>query len=249
MIRSVLLDDEKNSLETLAWKLSQFTPQIEVIRMFVNPEEAVKWMSTNKFDLLFLDIEMPNLSGFDVLQALSSRISFQVIFTTAYENYGIQAVKFSALDYLLKPVRQSDLIEAVSRYQQRSKLQFASQQIGHLLNNLRAETNTGLPNKITLATKESLDLVEPREILYCQSDSNYTLIYLLSGEKKIISKTLRAFEEMLRPFRFFRTHNSYLANMNHVKSFVKGEGGYLLMTNGVQVPVSKSRKDQLMMYF
>ena len=248
MIKAVILDDEKNCIETLEWKLTNFCPDVEIAAKFNSPEECLSFLQENTIDLLFLDIEMPNMNGFDVLEALDT-IEFDVIFTTAYDNYGIQAVKFSALDYLLKPVRNKELVEAVERHMKKSIAHNPQVQIENLLKNLKAEQQPGRPVKITLATKESLELVKPEEILYCESDSNYTMVYLIDGRKKLISRTLGEFEEMLEPFHFCRSHNSFLVNMNEVREYVKTEGGYLVMKNGKSIPVSKTKRERLLTYF
>lgn len=247
MIKVVLLDDEKNCLETLLWKLQHFCPEVEVLASFDDPVQCVDFLRENPIDLLFLDIEMPNMNGFDVLEALGGG-KFDVIFTTAYDNYGIQAVKFSALDYLLKPVRNKELIESVQRYTNRTVARDPKIQIDNLLETLRMH-DTPESVKITLVTKESLELVRPDEISHCESDSNYTTVFLQDGRKKVISRTLREFEDMLTPFNFYRSHNSYLVNMNLVREYVKTDGGYLLMKNGVIIPVSKTRREKLMSYF
>jgi len=248
MIRAILIDDEQNSIETLKWKIENFCPQVKVLEMFNDPVKGLEWLRANEVDLVFMDIEMPNMSGFDVLEALDD-IKFDVIFTTAYDQYGIQAVKFSALDYLLKPVRNKELIEAVERYTNRETHGNQNVQIESLLQNLRSEAETGRPEKITLATKESLELVAPDEIMYCESDSNYTMVYLTDGRKKLISRTLRDFEEMLTPFNFFRPHNSFLVNMNEVREYVKSDGGYIVLKGKQKIPVSKSKRERLMEYF
>ena len=248
MIRAILIDDEQNSVETLKWKIENFCPQVKVLEYFNDPVKGLEWLRANEVDLLFLDIEMPNMSGFDVLEALDD-VKFDVIFTTAYDQYGIQAVKFSALDYLLKPVRNKELIEAVERYASRESHGNQNVQIASLLQNLRSEAETGKPERITLATKESLELVDPQEIVYCESDSNYTMVYLSDGRKKLISRTLRDFEEMLAPFNFFRPHNSFLVNMNEVREYVKSDGGYIVLKGKQKIPVSKSKRERLMEYF
>jgi len=248
MIRAIIIDDEPNSVETLQWKIENFCPQVSVMETFSDPVKGLEYLRGNEIDLLFLDIEMPNLSGFDVLEAIDG-IQFDVIFTTAYDQYGIQAVKFSALDYLLKPVRNKELIEAVERYANKGGESNSNMQIASLLQNLKSEAETGRPDKITLATKESLELVAPAEILYCESDSNYTMVYLSDGRKKLISRTLRDFEEMLTPFHFYRTHNSFLVNMNEVREYVKTDGGYIVLKNKQKIPVSKSKREKLMEFF
>jgi two-component system LytT family response regulator len=248
MIKAVIIDDERNSIETLLWKVENFTPDVKVIATFTDPQKGMEYLQKNEIDVLFLDIQMPNLSGFDVLEALDE-IDFEVIFTTAFDQYGIQAVKFSALDYLLKPVRNKELEEAIDRYINKRQARNPKLQIDNLLQNLKSESSTGLPARITLATKESLELVEPAEICYCESDSNYTMIYLVDGRKKLISRTLREFEDMLKPFNFIRTHNSFLVNMAEVREYVKTDGGYIVMKNNANIPVSKSKREGLMAHF
>ena len=248
MVRAIIIDDELNSIETLKWKIDNFCPQVQVLEQFSDPVKGLEWLKSNEVDLVFLDIEMPNMSGFDVLEALQD-VMFDVIFTTAYDQYGIQAVKFSALDYLLKPVRNKELMEAVERFSSKGQSTQQNVQIESLLQNLKAEAETGRPEKITLATKESLELVAPEEILYCESDSNYTMVFLNDGRKKLISRTLRDFEEMLTPFNFFRPHNSFLVNMNEVREYVKTDGGYIVLKGKQKIPVSKSRRERLMDYF
>jgi two-component system, LytTR family, response regulator len=248
MINAVILDDEKNCVETLQWKLNHYCPDVTIQATFNDPRLCLDYLREHPIELLFLDIEMPHLNGFDVLEALP-QIDFDVIFTTAYDNYGIQAVKFSALDYLLKPVRNKELSEAVERHIQKSVARDPRAQIENLLRNLQAEAHTGKPVKITLATKESLELVNPSEIIYCESDSNYTTVFLNDGRKKIISRTLREFEEMLEPFQFCRTHNSFLVNMDEVREYVKSEGGYLILKNGKTIPVSKAKREKLLTFF
>jgi two-component system LytT family response regulator len=248
MTKAVILDDEKNCVETLQWKLAHYCPGVEVLATFNDPIQCLEFVQGNKIDILFLDIEMPNMNGFDLLEALKS-IDFDVIFTTAYDNYGIQAVKFSALDYLLKPVRNKELVEAVERHTQKTFARDPRTQIESLLRNLHAEQETGKPVKITPATKESLELVHPAEIIFCESDSNYTMVHLEDGRKKLISRTLGEFEEMLEPFHFCRSHNSFLVNMNEVREYVKTDGGYLVLKNGKIIPVSKTKREKLLTYF
>ncbi len=248
MIKSIILDDEINSAKSLKWKLENFCPEVQIEHIFSDPLEALQTLKQEAIDLLFLDIEMPNMNGFDVLEAVGN-VNFDVIFTTAYNQYGIQAVKFSAFDYLMKPIRNKELIEAMERYSQSRGVRKPSMQVASLLQNIETETQTGLPGKITLATKESLELVDPKDIVYCESDSNYTHVYTSDGRRKIISRTLREFEEMLTPFGFFRPHNSFLVNMDEVREYVRVDGGYLVLKNKKQVPVSKSKKEKLMQFF
>ncbi|HEX6172068.1 MAG TPA: LytTR family DNA-binding domain-containing protein [Chitinophagaceae bacterium] len=245
MIKAVIIDDEKDSIDTLKWKLENYCPDVNVISSFEKPAEGVSYLKKNPVDLLFLDIEMPMLTGFDVLEELGRDISFDIIFITAYDNFGIQAVKFSALDYLLKPVQNKELKEAIDKHLKRAQQKIPSEQIDLLLNNVQAERK-GKRGRIALASKESIEFVDPNDIVVCEANSNYTNVYLVEGRKRVISKTLKEFEEMLVQFDFFRPHNSHLVNLGRVKEFIRGDGGYLVMENKMKIPVSKNRKEELM---
>lgn len=245
MIKVFIVDDERPSIETLQWKLNHYCPEVEILATYDNPIEAVEALKQNPPDLLFLDIEMPLLNGFDILEELGSSISFDVIFTTAYDNFGIKAIKFSALDYLLKPVQNKELQAAVAKYQGKRQHSVPAPQIEALLNNVEAEKQ-GKTYKIALATKESIEFVAPSEITACASDSNYTTVLLMDGRKLLISKTLKEFEEMLLPFNFFRPHNSHLVNLEQVRKYMRNDGGYLILKNQMKIPVSKTRKERLL---
>lgn len=245
MIKAVIIDDEKDSIDTLKWKLENYCPDVSVIAAFETPAEGVSFLKKNSTDLLFLDIEMPMLTGFDVLEELGRDISFDIIFITAYDNFGIQAVKFSALDYLLKPVQNKELKEAIDKHLKKTQHKIPAEQIDVLLNNVRAERK-GKRGRIALASKESIEFVDPNDIIVCEANSNYTNVYLAEGRKRVISKTLKDFEDMLAPFDFFRPHNSHLINLSRVKEFIRGDGGYLVMENKMQVPVSKNKKEELL---
>lgn len=245
MIRAVIIDDEKDSIDTLKWKLENYCPEVSVISSFEKPADGVSYLKKNPVDLLFLDIEMPMLTGFDVLEELGRDISFDIIFITAYDNFGIQAVKFSALDYLLKPVQNKELKEAIDKHLKKSQQKIPSEQIDLLLNNVQAERK-GKRGRIALASKESIEFVDPNDIVVCEANSNYTNVYLIEGRKRVISKTLKEFEEMLMQFDFFRPHNSHLINLARVKEFIRGDGGYLVMENKMKIPVSKNKKEELM---
>ena len=245
MIKAVIIDDEKDSIDTLKWKLENYCPDVSVISSFEKPADGVSYLKKNPVDLLFLDIEMPMLTGFDVLEELGRDISFDIIFITAYDNFGIQAVKFSALDYLLKPVQNKELKEAIDKHLKKSQQKIPSEQIDLLLNNVQAERK-GKRGRIALASKESIEFVDPNDIVVCEANSNYTNVYLIEGRKRVISKTLKDFEEMLMQFDFFRPHNSHLINLARVKEFIRGDGGYLVMENKMKIPVSKNKKEELM---
>ncbi|HMU46863.1 MAG TPA: LytTR family DNA-binding domain-containing protein [Chitinophagaceae bacterium] len=245
MIKAVIIDDEQHSIETLKWKLENYCSDVEIIASFENPADGISFLKKNTPDLLFLDIEMPMLNGFDVLEELGRDLPFDIIFTTAYDNFGIQAVKFSALDYLLKPVQNKELKEAIDKHLKKTNQKIPAEQIDVLLNNVHAERK-GKVGKIALASKETIEFVDPQEIICCEANSNYTNVHMQEGQKRVISKTLKEFEDMLSVYHFFRPHNSYLINLKRVKEFVRGDGGYLVMENKMRIPVSKNRKEELM---
>lgn len=237
MIKAIIVDDEKHSVATLAWKIENFCPEIKLVAQFTDSSEALSYIRDNQPELLFLDIEMPRLNGFELLDELGDAINFEVIFITAYDEFGIKAVKANALDYLLKPVQNQELKASIEKYKQK-KLNEPDRESGNITN---IKTN-----RIALATKESIEFVDPQEIISCSSDSNYTMIYLDGDRKKLISKTLKEVEQWLSPYGFFRTHHSHLVNVSHIKEYVRADGGYLLLSNNKEIPVSRNRKEDLL---
>ena len=247
MVKAVIIDDERHSVETLKLKLEKHCPEVEVAASFTDSEKGLAHLQESPPNLLFLDIEMPRLNGFELLESLGE-VPFDVIFTTAYDEFGIRAIKFSALDYLLKPIQAEELKAAVERHSQKSRHNLSNSQLEVLFSNIKEEQQ-GRPGKIALATKESIEFVFPEEIVACSSDSNYTMIYMKDGRKKLISRTLKDFEELLVEYGFYRTHHSHLVNLNHVREFVRADGGYLVMSNKMKLPVSRSRREELLRQF
>ena len=235
MITAVIVDDEKHSRATLSWKLEKFCPDVSVVAQFSDPMDALHYLKNTPPELLFLDIEMPRLNGFELLEELDQPLSFHVVFTTAYDEFGIKAIKANALDYLLKPIQNGELKSAIdkfkSTYKKESKREIKKEESG---------------GKIALATKESIEFVAPEEIIMCKSDSNYTMVHLTGKRKKLISKTLKEVEVWMKPYNFFRAHLSYLVNLDHIKEYVRADGGYLIVSEGHSLPVARNRKDDLM---
>jgi len=242
MIKAVIIDDEKDSIDTLKWKLENYCPDVSVISSFEKPADGVSYLKKNPIDLLFLDIEMPMLTGFDVLEELGRDISFDIIFITAYDNFGIQAVKFSALDYLLKPVQNKELKEAIDKHLKKTQQKIPSEQIDLLLNNVQAERK-GKRGRIALASKESIEFVDPNDIVVCEANSNYTNVYLVEGRKRVISKTLKDFEELLPPAIFLRIHKSYIVNRNFIINYLKK--GDVVLSDDARIPVSRRKKTEV----
>jgi two-component system LytT family response regulator len=242
MIRAIIVDDEPYCCDTLETMLEKYCPDVQLVAVCHSGEEAITAINQQKPDLVFLDIEMPRMNGFDMLQKVSS-VNFEIIFTTSFDQYALRAIRFSALDYLLKPIDKDDLVNAVQKVIQRSQKPIA-QQLQLLMQKLQQPSNP--INKIALPTMEGLQMVPVESILYCESDSNYTTFHLKNNQKIIVSRTLKEMEEMLEEYSFARVHSSYLVNLQEVNKYIKGEGGYLVLNDGSTVNVSASRKKLLL---
>ncbi len=192
-------------------------------------------------DLVFLDVEMPKMNGFEMLEQLS--VNFHLIFTTAYDQYALKAIRFSALDYLLKPIDRQELKKAVQKAEQRIQIPM-TQQLEILMQKIKQPLNP--INKMALPTMEGLQMISIEAIINCESDDNYTRIILKGGKKLLVTRSLKEIEESLEQHSFLRVHRSYLVNLNEIERYLKGEGGYLIMTDGSTVDVSRSRKELLM---
>lgn len=242
MINAVVIDDEHYASRALLTLLQKHCPDVTVTAVCNNAREAVRLIRDTRPQLVFLDIEMPYLNGFEVLEMLAP-VSFDCIFTTSYDQYAIKAIRFSALDYLLKPVDPEELKSAVGRVtgKQSNSLQ---QQMELLLS--RFQQPQTLMNRIALPTLEGLQIVPVDSILYCTSQSNYTIFTLTGNQKLTISRTLKEVAEMLEEHQFLRVHHSYLVNLHEVRKYNRGEGGSLLMSDGAAIDVSRSRKEELL---
>jgi two-component system LytT family response regulator len=238
MIKAILIDDEKNALEVLEWQLKNFCPEVEVGLLCSSADEAIAAINELKPQLIFLDIEMPVKNGFEVLNAFPNPW-FDVIFTTAYNQFAIKAFKYAAFDYLLKPIDANDLKDAIERYRNKQKSSI-NEQLKTLMEQMNKPVSTG---KIALNTSDGLQFVKPEQIIRCESLSNYTKIYLKSNQKITIAKTLKEVEETLLGYNFYRIHNSHLINLDHIEKFVKADGGYVLMTDGEHITVARNRKE------
>jgi len=242
MITATIVDDEPFCCESLATLLERYCPAIKVLDICYSGAAALQSITEHKPQILFLDVEMPHMNGFELLEKLPE-INFELIFTTSYDQYAIKAIRFSALDYLLKPIDREELQKAVQKAAQRMHHPLP-QQIEILLQKLNHPV---LPiYKIAIPTMEGLQMVFVDSIISCTSDSNYTILHLKNKQKITASRTLKEIEEMLEDYSFARVHHSYLVNLNEVEKYVKGEGGYLVMSDGSTVDVSRARKDMLL---
>ncbi|HWK02677.1 MAG TPA: response regulator [Puia sp.] len=242
MIKAIIVDDEPYCGEALAILLERYCPQVQVMQSCLSGVEALNAIKEHQPQLLFLDIEMPQMNGFELLEKLKD-VHFELIFTTSYDQYAIKAIRFSALDYLLKPIDREELQRAIQKVVRR--LQYPlPQQIKILLQKLQNPLYS--LNKIAIPTMEGLRMITVDTIISCSSDSNYTILMLKDGQKIIASRTLKEIEELLEDHSFLRVHHSHLVNLNEISRYVKGEGGYLVMTNETSIDVSRSRKEMLL---
>jgi two-component system, LytTR family, response regulator len=240
---TILLDDEPYCLELLAHLLTKHCPDIEIVAQFTEPLKALEFLQNNPAPaLFFLDVEMPRLNAFDLLNRLFP-FDFKVIFTTAYDKYAVRAIKFSALDYLLKPIDIAELKAAVQKASQQSSMTSLQMELLHHNRNI-AETQ--YPTRIGLSTLEGLDFVEIAKIAHCDASGSYTDIYMINGSKSIVCKTLKEVEELLLPLGFFRIHNSHLINLRCIQRYLRGSGGEVLMQSGKTLPVSRSKKEEFL---
>lgn len=246
MIKAIIIDDEVHCLETLSLLLNEFCPEVQLVDQCRSAKKGLETIEKYKPDLVFLDIEMPTMNGFEMLEQFRD-IQFAIIFTTSYDQYAIKAIRFSALDYLLKPIDPKELVSAVKKVQEQRHLPMA-EQFQMLLKQVHGKEHHF--NKIAVPTSEGFELVPADQVVYCEANDNYTHLFLKNKNKIIACRTLKEMEEQLQEFNFFvRVHHSYMVNLNEVTKYIRGEGGYLVMSEGSTVNVSRSRKEALMKWF
>lgn len=241
MIRAVIVDDEQHNIDNLFNLLQRHCPQVEVVGAATGAEDAAALIAAHKPALIFLDIQMPGKNGFDLLRSLPEK-NFEVIFVTAYDQYGIQAIKFSAIDYLLKPVNITELKDAVNKV----SAHINNKKQNLLLENLVAHLQTSRnkeEHRIALPGAKETRFVLTAAIVRCESSNNYTFFYINTGEKIMVSRPIFEYSELLADYGFIRCHQSHLVNKRYIKSWVKEDGGYLLLDDGVNIPISKQKKD------
>ena len=238
----MIVDDEPFCSEVLATLLQKYCPEVLLTSVYNNPEEALVHIQKLPPDLLFLDVEMPRMNGFHLLEQLKN-IPFNLIFTTSYDQYAIKAIRFSALDYLLKPIDREELQQAVQKAVIQARNHF-TQQLDMLLQ--KVNHPTALLTKIAVPTLEGLQMVTVEHIISCRSDGNYTILHSKDKQKLVVSRTLKDIEELLEEYPFIRVHHSCMVNINEINKYVRGEGGYVVMSDGTTVDVSRSRKEILL---
>jgi two-component system LytT family response regulator len=242
MIQAIIIDDEPNCIKTLAHDLADYCPQVSLIEQCASAKDGLKAIRQLQPDLVFLDINMPWMSGLELLEVVGE-INFDVIFTTAHDQYAVQAFRLSAIDYLLKPVDYQELITAVCKVEAKHSRMITPEQLGHLKENMNPSSNL---QRIGVPTKSGIDFVLVEDILYCEADSNYTFVHLTDNKKLYSAKTLKEFDQLLGQTEFCRIHQSFLINLNHLKKYFRGDGGYVEMMNGASLNVSRSKKDELL---
>jgi two-component system LytT family response regulator len=239
-MRAVIVDDEQANLKNLEILLSTYCPQVKIVGFASDVNEAVSLIRLQQPDLVFLDIQMGKHTGFDLLKLLPEK-TFEVIFVTAYDQYGIQAVKFAALDYLLKPVNVDELRAAVTKAEQRLLQKTQNEQLTFLLQHLKQPDIATA--KIALPQQNEIRYVAVNDIVRCEASNSYTFFFLANGDKLLISKPLKEYADLLKPKGFLRTHQTHLVNPLFVKSWLKEDGGTLLMKNEAKIPVSKPNRE------
>jgi two-component system LytT family response regulator len=237
MLRSIIVDDEPKSVKNLKILAERFVKNISVVATCKNVTEGLAAIEDHKPDIVFLDIQMQNETGFDLLSKIE-HVTFEVIFVTAYSDYAIKAIKFSAIDYLLKPIDVEELRTAVKKVEEK-RTGNVSSRLRVLHDNLRGQKNG---HKIALPATDGLVFIAVNQILYCEASSNYTVFHTMDSKQYVVCKTLKEYEDLLSTHDFFRIHHSYLVNLNEIKKYVRGEGGYVILNNNASLDVSKRKK-------
>ena len=240
-MRAIIVEDELNVREGFTKLLKAFCPSVQVVGVAADIESSIDLIQQTIFDILFLDINLPDGSGFDLLNRLKAR-DFKVVFITAYDQYALEAFKISAVDYLLKPVSPDLLINAVRKVKE-SQNKLSDDQLGIISN--RISRNISPQDKMILKDADSMQIVLIRDIVYCTAEGSYTTFNLINGSSILTSLNLKEYERLLEPYGFARSHHSYLINLNHVVSLQKADGGTILMKNQVKLPVSTRKKSGL----
>jgi len=241
MLKAIIVDDEPYCCEILAAMMESECAEVEIVSICKNADEALAAIRQYAPDLVFLDVEMPKMNGFEMLEQIPD-INFHLIFTTSYDQYALKAIRFSAIDYLLKPIDREELKKAVQKVKERIATPLP-QQLEILMHKFRQPSN--LINKIALPTIEGLMMIPVDNIISCESADNYTTLQLKGKKKILVTRSLKEMEEMLEQHAFIRVHRYYIVNLNEIEKYIKGEGGYLVMSDGSTIDVSRNKKEVL----
>jgi two-component system, LytTR family, response regulator len=240
MIRTVVIEDEEHSRKMLMEMLHENCRAINVVGSADSVKTGLTTIAEQKPELVFLDIELQSETSFEILQMLPE-INFELVFTTAFDHYALRAIKFCAIDYLLKPIDLNELRLAVAKVEKRMNRENLNRNLEVLLNNIKSNSQSN--HRIALSTLEGLLFVNVRDIIYCESNGPYTQFVFKQGDKMVTSKHLKEYEDLLGGYNFFRIHKSYLVNLQEIKKYIRGDGGQLIMSNGASLNVSKQRKE------
>jgi len=247
MIKIAIIDDEPKAIESLKWELENFCPEMEVSATFTDPRKGLLFFEKEQdIDCIFLDIEMPQMDGFRFLDQIPER-NFAVIITTAYDQYGINAIKERALDYLLKPIDSDDLMKACEKVKAFQNENSIKDKFEETLMTVMSNSPNG-NKRIGISINGKIVFLKPGEVVYCEGDGNYTSIYLENGEKLFITQTLKKLSEKLNDEVFFRVHNSFIINLSKVREYMKTDS-YVTMEGGKDIPVSRNRKSEFLNKF
>lgn len=242
----VIVDDEPQARQNIELIIAEYFPNIRISAQAGSVKSAINIIQTENPDLVFLDVDLLDGSGFDILLALKN-ISFKVIFITAHEEYALRAIKFSAFDFILKPISTDELVCTINNLISDTQKENQAIKWDAFFNNM--SKNDGAIKKIVLKTSESIHLIKVTDIIRCEADNNYTTFFLVGGEKIVISKGLKEYEDMLEDSGFFRVHQSHLINLNYILRFDKKDGGFVVLTDKSSIPVSQRKKQKLLDYF
>lgn len=242
-LRTLIVDDEPDAVSFISSIIREYCPRLDIIGTATSAREGVKAIIEKEPELVFLDVEMPHGSGFDLLAQFPEK-TFDVIFITAFNHYAIRAIKFSAVDYILKPINISEFREAVEKViNKRISVHNRNVNYSSLFENLRSPR----PSRLAIPTNTGMEYLETKDILRIEADRSYSWFFLVDRRKILVSKNLKEYQELLGDCNFFRTHNSHLINLEHVKKYIRHEGGAIEMTDGAQVPISRTRRDLFLM--
>ena len=239
MLKAILVDDELNSLQNLQLKIQEYCPSLRIVAQTQRPEDAIGLIRQHKPDVIFLDIEMPRMSGFKMLEQMDD-IDFEIIFITAYNHYAINAIRISAFDYLVKPVAIEDLQQTIGRLEQFTVKKYRERADTLKRNLANPKTQE---DQMAIPTHEGLEFIQIKQIIRIESSSNYSKLVLQNGKTLLVTRQLKDFEELLEDYRFYRIHHSHLINLNYIAKYIRGEGGQVTMRNGDVIDVSRRKKE------
>jgi two-component system, LytTR family, response regulator len=245
MLKAILIDDEPDNIKLLALQLRLYCPSVEVIAECSKSEEGLLKINELNPDLVFLDIEMPRMNGFELLEKVNN-INFALVFVTAYDKFAVKAFKYSAVDYLLKPIDTKELQEAIKKIENNQRTQ--PKQVEHLKQQFK-NNHISQPDKIALPYQNGVTFVAIADIVYCEADDNYTKFVIRDGQSYLVSKTMREIQEILEEREFLRVHRQFIINLNLIKKYVKGEGNYVIMLNEKNIPIARNQKEKLVQRF